>query len=103
MGAERPSPKHHCGSQQTGALSCALPRVPHFGGKSPALPTAHELCGKMGTLGKAGSNPSKLNFDGRAESWPTFKKTLYQFLDKEGLGWVVEGEDVFCAMHREKT
>ena len=53
----------------------------------------------MGTLGKAGS---KLNFDGRAESWPTFKKTLYQFLlDEEGVGWVervVEGGDVFCAM-----
>ena len=52
----------------------------------------------MGTLGKAGSNQSKLNFDGRAESWPTFKKALYQFLDKEGLCWVVEGGDVFCAM-----
>ena len=39
-----------------------------------------------------------MNFDGRAESSPTFKKTLYQFLDKEGVGWVVEGGDVFCAM-----
>ena len=78
------------------ALSCALPRVPHFGGKSPTLPTAHERCGKMGTLGKDGSNP--LIFDGRPESWPLFKKVLYQVLDKEGYGWVVEGGDVFCAM-----
>jgi hypothetical protein len=26
------------------------------------------------------------------------KCSLYQFLDKEGYGWVVEGGDVFCAM-----
>ena len=63
---------------------------------SPALPTAHERCGKMGTLGKDGSNP--LIFDGRPESWPPFKKALHQLLDKEGYGWVVEGGDVFCAM-----
>ena len=78
------------------ALSCALPRVPHFGGKSPTLSTAHECCGKMGTLGKDGSNP--LIFDGRPESWPLFKKALHLLLDKEGYGWVVEGGDVFCAM-----
>ncbi len=29
------------------------------------------------------------------------KKALYQFLDKEGYGWVVEGGDVFCAMLQE--
>jgi hypothetical protein len=52
----------------------------------------------MGTLRKAGSDPPKLNFDGKPESWPTFKKALYQFLDKEGYGWVVEGGDAFCAM-----
>ena len=63
---------------------------------SPALPTAHERCGKMGTLGKDGSTP--LIFDGRPESWPPFKKALHQLLDKEGYGWVVEGGDVFCAM-----
>ena len=52
------------------------------------LPTARERCGKMGTLGKDGSNP--LIFDGKPESlWSTFKKALYQFLDKEGY----EGED----------
>jgi hypothetical protein len=64
----------------------------------PAIPTAHERrgCGKMGTLGKDGSNP--LIFDGRPESWPLFKKALHQFLDEEGHDWVVEGRDVFCAM-----
>ena len=67
-----------------------------MGGKSPALPTAHERCGKMGNLGKDGSNP--LIFDGRPESWPLFKKALHQLLDKEGYDWVVEGGDVFCAM-----
>jgi hypothetical protein len=77
-------------------LSCALPRVPHFGGKSPTFPTAHERCGKMGTLGKDGSNP--LIFDARRESWPLLKKALHQLLDKEGYGRVVEGGDVFCAM-----
>ncbi len=47
------------------------------------LPTARERCGKMGTLGKDGSNP--LIFDVKPESlWSTFKKALYQFLDKEG-------------------
>ena len=61
-------------------LSCALLRAPHFGGKSPSLPTAHERCGKMGTLEKDGSNP--LIFDGRPESWP-LKKALCQLLDKE--------------------
>ena len=55
---------------------------------SPALPTAHERCGEMGTLGKDGSNP--LIFDGRPESWPLFEKALHQLLDKEGHGWVVE-------------
>jgi hypothetical protein len=66
-------------------------------GKSPTLPTAHERCVKMGTLGKDGSNP--LIFDGKPESsWPLFKKALHQLLDKEGYGWVVEGGDVFCAM-----
>jgi hypothetical protein len=33
----------------------------------------------------------------QSHAWPTFKKALYQFLDKEGYGWVVEGGDVFCA------
>ena len=28
----------------------------------------------------------------------TFKKALYQLLDKEGCGWVVEGGNAFCAM-----
>jgi hypothetical protein len=51
-----------------------------------------------GTLAKAGSDPPKLNLDGKPESWPTFKKALYQLLDKEGYGWIVEGGDVFCAM-----
>ena len=50
----------------------------------------------MGTLGKEGSNP--LIFDGKPKSWPTFKKALYQFLDKKGYDWVVEGGDAFCAM-----
>jgi len=62
------------------------------------LPTARERCGKMGTLGKDGSNP--LIFDGKPESlWSTFKKALYQFLDKEGyegegLGVTARGRDV---------
>jgi hypothetical protein len=68
---------------------------------SPALPTAHERCGKMGTLGKDGSNP--LIFDGRPESWPPFKKALHQLLDKEGYDWVVEGGDVFCAMLKQQV
>jgi hypothetical protein len=39
----------------TDGLSCALPRVPHFGGKSPTLPTEHERRGThMGSLGKRG-------------------------------------------------
>jgi hypothetical protein len=50
----------------------------------------------VGTLGKEGSNP--LIFDGRPKSWPTFKKALYQSLDKKGYDWVVEGGDAFCAM-----
>ena len=50
----------------------------------------------MGTLGKDGSYP--LIFDGKPESWPSFKKAIHQLLDKEGYGWVVEGGDVFCAM-----
>jgi hypothetical protein len=41
------------------------------------LPTARERFGKMGTLGKASSDPPKLNFDGKPESRPTFKKALY--------------------------
>jgi hypothetical protein len=94
-GAEGPLPQTSL-RLTADALSCALPRVPHFGGKSPTLPTAHERCGKMGILGKDGSNP--LIFDGRPESWPPFKKALHQLLDKEGYGWVVEGRDVFCAM-----
>ena len=60
------------------------------------LPTAHERCGKMGTLEKDGSKP--LSFDGKPESWPRFKKALYHFLDKEGYGWVAEGGDAFCVM-----
>jgi len=55
-----------------------------------------ERCGKMGTLGKDGSNP--LIFDGRPESCPPFKKALHQLLDKECYGGVEEGGDVFCAM-----
>ena len=47
----------------------------------------------MGTLVKDGST-----FDGGPESWPLFKKALYQLFDKEGYGRVVEGGDVFCAM-----
>ena len=81
------------------ALSCALPRVPHFGRwspKPPTAPTAHERCGRMGTLGKDGSNP--LIIDGRPESWPLFKKALLQLLDKDSYGWVGEGGNVFCAM-----
>jgi len=69
---------------------------PHFDGQSPTLPTAHERCGKMGTLEKDGSKP--LSFDGKATSWPPFKKALHQLLDKEGCGWVVEGGNAFCAM-----
>jgi hypothetical protein len=42
-GRTAPHPKHH--SVSADCLSCALPRVPHFGGKSPTLPTAHERCG----------------------------------------------------------
>ena len=63
---------------------------------SPALPTAHERCGKMGTLEKDGSKP--LIFDGKAASWPPFKIALHKLLDKEGCGWVVEGGNAFCAM-----
>ena len=57
---------------------------------SPALPTAHERYGKMGTLEKDGSS-KPLSFDGKAASWSPFKKALHQLLDKEGCGWVVEG------------
>jgi hypothetical protein len=94
-GAEGPLPQTSL-RLTADALSCALPRVPHLGGKSPTLPTAHERCGKMGTLGKDGSYP--LIFDGRPGSWPPFKKALHQLLDKEDYGWAVEGRDVFCAM-----
>jgi hypothetical protein len=94
-GPRAPLPKHHCSSQQTLCL------VPSLGCStlvvmSPALPTVHERCGKMGTPGKDGSNP--LIFVGRPESWPLFKKPLHQLLDKEGYGCVAEGGDVFCAM-----
>ena len=61
-------------------LSCPF-WGPHFGGLSPTLPTAHERCGKMGTLETDGSKP--LSFDGKAASWPPFKKALHQLLDKE--------------------
>jgi len=47
---------------------------------------------------QTGTCLNPLIFDGKPESWPTFKKALYQFLDKEGCGWVVEGGDAFCAM-----
>ena len=51
----------------------------------------------MGTLEK--DRPSKpLSFDGKAASWPPFKKALHQLLEKEGCGWVVEGGNAFCAM-----
>jgi hypothetical protein len=50
----------------------------------------------METLEKDGSKP--LSFDGKAASWPPFKKKLHQLLDKEGCGWVVEGGNAFCAM-----
>jgi len=40
--------------------------------------------------------PSRqVHLDGRPESSPSFQKAPYQFLDKEGYGWVVEGGDVF--------
>ena len=64
---------------------------------SPALPTAHERYGKMGTLEKDGSS-KPLSFDGKAASWPPFKKAIHQLLDEEGCGWVVEGGNAFCAM-----
>ena len=64
---------------------------------SPALPTAHERCGKMGTLEKDGSS-KLLIFDGKAASWPPFKTALHKLLDKEGCSWVVEGGNAFCAM-----
>jgi hypothetical protein len=67
LGAERLFTKTSF-SLATDRLPCDLPRVPHFGGKSPMLPTAHERCCKIGTQGKDGSNP--LIFDGRPESWP---------------------------------
>ena len=51
----------------------------------------------MGTLEKDGSS-KPLSFDGKAASWPPFKKALHQLLDKEGCGWVVEGGNAFCAM-----
>ena len=50
----------------------------------------------MGALEKDGSD--QLILYRRPESWPPFKKALYQLLAKEGHGWVVEGGDVFCAM-----
>ena len=93
-GPRAPLPKHHSVCRRPSVL--CPPRVPHFGGESPMLPTAHKRCGKMGTLGKDGSYP--LIFDGKPESWPFFKKALHQLRDKEGYGWVVEGGDVFCAM-----
>jgi hypothetical protein len=93
--AEGSLPKHHCGSQQT---LCLVPSLgcPTWVVRALRFRPAHEGCGKMGTLGKDGSNP--LIFGGRPESWPPFKKALHQLLDKEGYGWVVEGGDVFCAM-----
>ena len=64
---------------------------------SPALPTAHARCGKMGTLEK-GVSSKPLSFDGKAASWSPFKTSLHKFLDKEGCGWVVEGGNAFCVM-----
>jgi hypothetical protein len=61
------------------------------------LPTAHERCGKMGTLEKDGSS-KPLSFDGKTASWPPFKKEIHQLLDKEGCSWVVEGGNAFCVM-----
>jgi len=57
----------------------------------------HDRCGKMGTLEKDGSS-KPLSFDGKAASWPPFKKALHHLLDKEGCGWVVEGGNAFCTM-----
>jgi len=51
----------------------------------------------MGTLEKDGSS-KPLSFDGKAASWPPFKKALHQLLDKEVCVWVVEGGNAFCAM-----
>jgi len=34
-----------------------------------------------------------LSFDGKAASWPPFKKAIHHLLDKEGCGWVVEGRN----------
>jgi hypothetical protein len=43
--------------------------------------------------------PSRqIDLDGRPESSPSFQKAPYQFLDKEGYGWVVEGGDVLRVM-----
>ena len=54
----------------------------------------------MGTLEKDESS-KPLSFDGKAASWPPFKKALHQLLDKEGCGWVVEGGNAFCARLQE--
>ena len=51
----------------------------------------------MGTLEKDESS-KPLSFDGKAASWPPFKKALHQLLDKEGCVWVVEGGNAFCVM-----
>ena len=37
-------------------------------------------------------------FHERPESWPSFNEALYQLLNGEGYGRVVEGSNVFCAM-----
>lgn len=64
--------------------------------ESSTLPKARWCCGKMETLGKRPSIAIK--FDGRSEAWPLLKQELYQVLYGEGLGWVVEGSDLFCGM-----
>ena len=51
----------------------------------------------MGTLEKDGSS-KPMSFDGKAASWPPFKKAIHQLLDKEGCGWEVEGGNAFCVM-----
>ena len=53
-------PKHHSGWQETISPAQMVCWVPHLGGKSSTLQTAHERFGKMGTLGKAGS--AKIEF-----------------------------------------
>ena len=70
---------------------------------SPALPTAHERCGKMGTLEKNGSS-KPLSFDGKDASWSSFKKALHQpAAPRQGGMWLGSGRRERLLRHAKSS